>query len=131
MNWTELFELYSADQDQSSIATLRLDSGGGHQGREKDRYVLHCRYPWCGPEGYREIIAENGILTSAIGRAKPAKPAPATAPGRTALRQFSIVVSARPTPLIWRGSPPQRARRLEIGIPKLTQTVSRTIKVEG
>ena len=129
MNWTGCSNP-NADQDQSSIATCDWIPAVDIK-EEKDRYVLRADIPWCGPKDI-EIIAENGILTLRGNRPGETRETRAGCSRSNGPAAASIVVSACPTPPIWRGSPPVvRTAYWKSAFPKLTQTVSRTIKVEG
>ncbi len=98
---------------------------------ENDRYLLQADIPGVDPKAI-EIIAEGGVLT--IRGDRPGETRDSRAgysrierPCGTFYRRFHLPdtadlaqISARSTNGV-----------LEIGIPKLTHTLSRTIKVEG
>ena len=125
-----LFEPYNAGGDQSSIATCDWIPAVDIK-EEKDRYVLRADIPGVDPKDI-EIIAENGVLTLRGNR-----------PGETGETRAGYSRIERPCGSFYRRfSLPDTADLarigarsahgvLEIGIPKLTHTVSRTVKVEG
>ncbi len=125
-----LFEPYNADQDQSSIATCDWIPAVDIK-EEKDRYVLRADIPGVDPKDI-EIIAENGILTLRGNRPGETRETRAgysrvERPCGSFYRRFSLPDTADLARIAARSA----NGVLEIGIPKLTQTVSRTIKVEG
>ena len=127
-----LFSPYHAatTDDQSSVATCDWTPAVDIK-EEKDRYVLNADIPGVDPKAI-EIIAENGVLTIRGHR-----------PGETRDTRAGYSRIERPCGAFYRRfSLPDTADLaqinarsvngvLEIGIPKLTHTLSRTIKVEG
>ena len=125
-----LFEPYNAGNDQSSIATCDWIPAVDIK-EEKDRYVLRADIPGVDPKDI-EIIAENGILTLRGNRSGETRETRAgysrvERPCGSFYRRFSLPDTADLARIAARSA----NGVLEIGIPKLTQTVSRTIKVEG
>lgn len=126
-----LFEPYgAAADDQSSAATCDWIPPVDIK-EEKDRYVLRADIPGVDPKDI-EIIAENGILTirgnrpgetreSRVGYSRVERPC------GTFYRRFSLPDTADLAQIAARSS----NGVLEIGIPKLTHTLSRTVKVES
>lgn len=124
-----LFEPYTAD-DQSSAATCDWVPPVDIK-EEQDRYVVRADIPGVDPQAI-EIIAENGLLTirgnrpgeagdNRIGYSRVERPC------GTFYRRFSLPDTADLTRISARSA----QGVLEIAIPKLAQTLSRTIKVEG
>ena len=125
-----LFEPYNAGNDQSSIATCDWIPAVDIK-EEKDRYVLRADIPGVDPKDI-EIIAENGILTLRGNRPGETRETRAgysrvERPCGSFYRRFSLPDTADLARIAARSA----NGVLEIGIPKLTQTVSRTIKIEG
>lgn len=126
-----LFEPYNASgDDQSSVATCDWVPAVDIK-EEQDRYVLRADIPGVDPKNI-EIIAENGILT--IRGDRPGETRDNRAgysrverPCGTFYRRFSLPDTADLAQIAARSA----HGVLEIGIPKLTHTLSRTIKVEG
>ena len=125
-----LFEPYNAGNDQSSIATCDWIPAVDIK-EEKDRYVLRADIPGVDPKDI-EIIAENGILTLRGNRPGETRETRAgysrvERPCGSFYRRFSLPDTADLARIAARSA----NGVLEIGIPKLTHTLSRTIKVEG
>ncbi len=125
-----LFEPYNAGNDQSSIATCDWIPAVDIK-EEKDRYVLRADIPGVDPKDI-EIIAENGILTLRGNRPGETRETRAgysrvERPCGSFYRRFSLPDTADLARIAARSM----HGVLEIGIPKLTHTVSRTVKVEG
>jgi HSP20 family protein len=125
-----LFEPYNAGNDQSSIATCDWIPAVDIK-EEKERYVLRADIPGVDPKDI-EIIAENGILTLRGNRPGETRETRAgysriERPCGSFYRRFSLPDTADLARIAARSA----NGVLEIGIPKLTQTVSRTIKIEG
>ncbi|MBZ4194430.1 MAG: Hsp20/alpha crystallin family protein [Candidatus Contendobacter sp.] len=127
-----LFEPYRnpAGDDQSSVATCEWVPLVDIK-EEKDRYVLHADIPGVDPKDI-EIIAENGVL--AIRGNRPSETRNIQAgysrverPCGTFYRRFSLPDTADLAQISARSA----NGLLKIGIPKLTHTVSRTIKIES
>ncbi len=127
-----LFEPYHrvADEDRSSVATCDWIPAVDIK-EEKDRYVLWADIPGVDPKTI-EILAENGVLTirgvrsgsvrdSQVGYSRVERPC------GTFYRRFSLPDTADLAQISARSV----NGVLEIGIPKLTHTLSRTIKVEA
>lgn len=126
-----LFEPYNAaSDDQSSAATCDWIPPVDIK-EEKDRYVLRADIPGVDPKDI-EIIAENGVLTirgdrpgetreSRAGYSRVERPCGAF------YRRFSLPDTADLAQIVARSA----HGVLEIGIPKLTHTLSRTIKIES
>ena len=98
---------------------------------EKDRYVLRADLPGVDPKDI-EIIAENGILTIRGNRPGETREnrtgySRVERPRGSFYRRFSLPDTADLAQIVARSA----HGVLEIGIPKLTHTLSRTIKVEG
>ena len=125
-----LFESYNAGNDQSSIATCDWIPAVDIK-EEKERYVLRADIPGVDPKDI-EIIAENGILTLRGNRPGETRETRAgysriERPCGSFYRRFSLPDTADLARIAARSA----HGVLEIGIPKLTHTVSRTVKVEG
>ncbi|MER2584165.1 MAG: Hsp20/alpha crystallin family protein [Candidatus Competibacter sp.] len=126
-----LFEPYSAsDNDPSSVATCDWIPAVDVK-EEKDRYVLRADLPGVDPKDI-EIIAENGILTIRGNRPGETREnrtgySRVERPRGSFYRRFSLPDTADLAQIVARSA----HGVLEIGIPKLTHTLSRTIKVEG
>ncbi len=125
-----LFEPYNAGNDQSSIATCDWIPAVDIK-EEKERYVLRADIPGVDPKDI-EIIAENGILTLRGNRPGETRETRAgysrvERPCGSFYRRFSLPDTADLARIAARSA----HGVLEIGIPKLTHTVSRTVKVEG
>ncbi len=125
-----LFEPYAADSDQSSAATCDWIPAVDIK-EEKERYVLRADIPGVDPQGI-EIIAENGILTIRGDRPGEAREHRAgysrvERPSGSFYRRFSLPDTADLAQITARSA----HGVLEIAVPKLTHTVSRTIKIEG
>lgn len=127
----QLFEPYNAaGNDQSSIATCDWIPPVDIK-EEKDRYVLRADIPGVDPKTI-EIIAENGVLTLRGNRPSEARDNPAgyrrvERPCGTFYRRFSLPDTADLAQISARSA----QGVVEIGIPKQTHTLSRTIKIEG
>ncbi len=126
-----LFEPYgAASDDQSSAATCDWIPPVDIK-EEQERYVMRADIPGVDPKDI-EIIAENGVLTIRGNR-----------PGETRENRTGYSRVERPCGVFYRRfSLPDTADLvnivarsthgvLEIGIPKLTHTLSRTIKVQS
>jgi HSP20 family protein len=126
-----LFEPYGAtDDDQSSAATCDWIPPTDIK-EEKERYVLRADIPGVDPKDI-EIIAENGVLTIRGNRPSETRESRAgysriERPGGVFYRRFSLPDTADLANIVARSA----HGVLEIGIPKLTHTLSRTIKVES
>ena len=125
-----LFDPYAATQDQSSVATCDWTPAVDIK-EERDRYVLRADIPGVDPKDI-EIIAENGILTirgNRVGETlnNRAGYSRVERPCGSFYRRFSLPDTADLAQIVARST----QGVLEIGIPKLTHTVSRTVKVEG
>ncbi|QQS53552.1 MAG: Hsp20/alpha crystallin family protein [Candidatus Competibacteraceae bacterium] len=125
-----LFEPYNAGNDQSSIATCDWIPAVDIK-EEKERYVVRADIPGVDPKDI-EIIAENGILTLRGNRPGETRETRAgysrvERPCGSFYRRFSLPDTADLARIAARST----HGVLEIGIPKLTHTVSRTVKVEG
>lgn len=125
-----LFEPYNTGDDQSSIATCDWIPAVDIK-EEKDRYVLHADIPGVDPKNI-EIIAENGILTLRGNRPGETRESRAgysrvERPCGSFYRRFSLPDTADLAQITARSA----HGVLEISIPKLTHTLSRTVKVEG
>jgi HSP20 family protein len=127
-----LFEPYRnpASDDQSSVATCEWIPLVDIK-EEKDRYVLRADIPGVDPKDI-EIIAENGVLTIRGNRPGETRDTQAgysrvERPCGTFYRRFSLPDTADLAQISARSA----NGVLEIGIPKLTHTVSRTIKIES
>jgi HSP20 family protein len=125
-----MFQPYNTGDDQSSVATCDWIPAVDIK-EEKDRYVLQADIPGVDPQKI-EIIAENGVL--AIRGNRPSETRETRAgysrverPGGSFYRRFSLPDTADLAQITARSA----HGVLEIGIPKLTHTLSRTIKVEG
>jgi len=125
------FEPYhSAGDDQSRTSTCDWIPPVDIK-EEKDRYVLRADLPGVDLKDI-EITAENGTLTLSGARAGEPRENPAgyrrvERPRGTFYRRFSLPDTADLAKITARGA----GGVLEIGIPKLAHTLSRTIKVEG
>ena len=125
-----LFEPYGANDDQSSAATCDWMPPVDIK-EEQERYVLRADLPGVDPKDI-EIIAENGILTIRGNRPGETRDHRAgysriERPCGSFYRRFSLPDTADLARIVARSA----NGVLEIGIPKLTHTVSRTIKIEG
>lgn len=125
-----LFEPYAAHSDQSSVATCDWTPAVDIK-EEKDRYVLHADIPGVDPKEI-EIIAENGVLSIRGDRPSETRENRAgysrvERPSGSFYRRFSLPDTADLAKITARSA----HGVLEIGIPKLTHTVSRNIKIEG
>lgn len=125
-----MFDPYSAYNDQSSVATCDWIPPVDIK-EEKNRYVLHADIPGVDPQTI-EIIAENGVLTIRGNRPSETRENRAgysrvERPGGSFYRRFSLPDTANLEQIAAKSA----NGVLEIGIPKLTHTLSRTIKVEG
>ncbi|MCC6136565.1 MAG: Hsp20/alpha crystallin family protein [Gammaproteobacteria bacterium] len=127
-----LFEPYrnQAGDDQSSVATCDWTPAVDIK-EEKERYVLRADIPGVDPKEI-EIIAENGVLTIRGNRPGETRDNRAgysrvERPCGTFYRRFSLPDTADLAQISARSA----NGVLEIGIPKLTHTLSRTIKIEG
>jgi HSP20 family protein len=126
-----MFQPYQqARDDQSSVATCDWIPPVDIK-EEKDRYVLRADIPGVDPKDI-EIIAENGVLTMRGNRPGETRETRAgysrvERPCGSFYRRFSLPDTANLAQIVARSA----NGVLEIGIPKLTHTVSRTIKVEG
>ena len=127
-----LFEPYhnAAGDDQSSVATCDWIPAVDIK-EESDRYLLRADIPGVDPKAI-EIIAENGVLTILGDRPGETRDSRAgysriERPCGTFYRRFSLPDTADLAQISARSA----NGVLEIGIPKLTHTLSRTIKVEG
>ncbi len=125
-----LFEPYATNADQSSVATCDWIPAVDIK-EEKDRYVLRADIPGVDPKEI-EIIAENGILTIRGNRPSETREHRAgysrvERPSGSFYRRFSLPDTADLAQITARST----QGVLEIGIPKLTHTLSRTIPIEG
>ncbi|MBK8181511.1 MAG: Hsp20/alpha crystallin family protein [Candidatus Competibacteraceae bacterium] len=126
-----LFEPYNpSSDDQSSVATCDWIPAVDIK-EEQERYVLRADIPGVDPKDI-EIIAENGNLTIRGNRAGEARETRAgysrvERPSGTFYRRFSLPDTADLAQIAARSA----HGVLEISIPRLTHTLSRTIKVEG
>ena len=125
-----MFQPYRAGYDQSSVATCDWIPPVDIK-EEKDRYVLRADIPGVDPKDI-EIIAENGVLTirgDRLGETRETRAGYSRVerPCGSFYRRFSLPDTADLAQIAARSA----NGVLEIGIPKLTHTVSRTIKVEG
>jgi HSP20 family protein len=125
-----MFQPYNAGDDQSSVATCDWIPPVDIK-EEQDRYVLHADIPGVDPKNI-EIIAENGVLTIRGNRPSETREtrvgySRVERPCGSFYRRFSLPDTADLAQIGARST----HGVLEIGIPKLTHTLSRTIKVEG
>ncbi|HRX69944.1 MAG: Hsp20/alpha crystallin family protein [Gammaproteobacteria bacterium] len=125
-----MFQPYQTGDDQSSVATCDWIPPVDIK-EEKDRYVLRADIPGVDPKDI-EIIAENGVLTIRGNRPSETREtrvgySRVERPCGSFYRRFSLPDTADLAQIAARSI----NGVLEIGIPKLTHTVSRTIKVEG
>lgn len=126
-----MFEPYNVPgDDQSSMATCDWIPAVDIK-EEKDRYVVRADIPGIDPKDI-EIIAENGVLTIRGNRPGETRENRAgysrvERPCGSFHRRFSLPDTADLAQIVARSA----HGVLEIGIPKLNHTVSRTIKVEG
>ena len=125
-----MFQPYNTVDDQSSVATCDWIPAVDIK-EEKDRYVLHADIPGVDPK-HIEIIAENGVLTIRGNRPGETRETRAgysrvERPCGSFYRRFSLPDTADLAQIVARSA----NGVLEIGIPKLTHTLSRTIKVES
>jgi len=126
-----LFEPYAtSNDDQSSVATCDWIPAVDIK-EEKDRYILRADIPGVDPKDI-EIIAENGILTIRGNRTGETRDNRAgysrvERPCGSFYRRFSLPDTADLEQIAARSA----HGVLEINIPRATQTLSRTIKVEG
>ncbi|MCP5159735.1 MAG: Hsp20/alpha crystallin family protein [Gammaproteobacteria bacterium] len=125
-----VFQPYATGDDQSSVATCDWIPPVDIK-EEKERYVLRADIPGVDPK-HIEIIAENGVLTirghrpgetreTRVGYSRVERPC------GSFYRRFSLPDTADLAQIVARSS----NGVLEIGIPKLTHTLSRTIKIES
>jgi HSP20 family protein len=125
-----MFQPYHTGDDQSSVATCDWIPPVDIK-EEQNRYVLHADIPGVDPKDI-EIIAENGVLTIRGNRPSETREtrvgySRVERPCGSFYRRFSLPDTADLAQIAARST----NGVLEIGIPKLTHTVSRTIKVEG
>jgi HSP20 family protein len=125
-----LLEPYGANDDQSSVATCDWTPPVDIK-EEQERYVLRADLPGIDPKDI-EIIAENGILTIRGNRPGETRDNRAgysriERPCGSFYRRFSLPDTADLARITARSA----HGVLEVGIPKLTHTVSRSIKIEG
>jgi len=125
-----MFQPYSRDDDQSSVATCDWIPAVDIK-EEQDRYALRADIPGVDPKDI-EIIAENGVLTIRGNRPSETRETQAgysriERPCGSFYRRFSLPDTADLAQIAARST----NGVLEISIPKLTHTLSRTIKVES
>ncbi|MBL8258495.1 MAG: Hsp20/alpha crystallin family protein [Candidatus Competibacteraceae bacterium] len=127
----QLFQPYQlSGDDQSSASTCDWIPPVDIK-EEKDRYVVRADLPGVDPKEI-EITAENGALTLRGHRAGETRESQSgysrvERPCGSFYRRFSLPDTADLAQIAARSA----NGVLEIGIPKLTHTLSRTIKVEG
>ena len=126
-----LFEPYAASNDDPSSAATCDWIPAVDIKEEKDRYILRADIPGVDPKDI-EIIAENGILTLRGNRTSETRDnrvgySRVERPCGSFYRRFSLPDTADLEQIAARSA----HGVLEISIPRATQTLSRTIKVEG
>ena len=127
----QFFGAYNAASDDSSSTDTCDWIPAVDIKEEGERYVLRADIPGTEPKDI-EIVAENGVLTlrgNRVGEAVEQRSGYSRIerPHGSFYRRFSLPDSADLANITARST----LGVLEIAIPKLTQTVARTIKVES